>query len=197
MDPKTRRQRLTANAGEGTDKAAQFDMRMNRLTSQIRKLEVDYRRFFAGDLLVPPDELRDAIQREVRLLRSANIKGVAENFRLNSLEARLNSHLELFGRQLRKRELGEDRRRADGTAPRHDPEKGVVIDRGLEDTAVQALYRGLHGKSQTATMDIDRFRSVLARHADAIRSKTGCDEIQFRVASEGGKLKLKAKPIRQ
>ena len=46
-------------------------------------------------------------------------------------------------------------------------------------------------------MDLDRFGAYLERQAEAIRSKTGCREIQFRVAVEDGKMKLKAKPIRQ
>jgi hypothetical protein len=30
----------------------------------------------------------------------------------------------------------------------------------------------------------------------AIRERSGCDEVKFRVASEGGRVRLKAKPVR-
>jgi hypothetical protein len=29
----------------------------------------------------------------------------------------------------------------------------------------------------------------------ALKAKTGCDEVQFRLADEDGKLKLKARPV--
>ena len=42
---------------------------------------------------------------------------------------------------------------------------------------------------------IDSFQTYLRRQTEAIRQKTGCDEVQFRVAEEDGKLKLKARPV--
>ena len=46
-------------------------------------------------------------------------------------------------------------------------------------------------------MDIERFRSYIQHQAEVIRTKTGCREIQFRIAVQDGKMKLKARPIRQ
>ena len=46
-------------------------------------------------------------------------------------------------------------------------------------------------------MDLGRFRAYLDRQAEVIRKKTGCAEIQFRIAVEEGKMKLKAKPLRR
>ena len=51
--------------------------------------------------------------------------------------------------------------------------------------------------SSNPKMDLERFGAYLERQAESIRSKTGCREIQFRLAVEDGKMKLKAKPIRQ
>ena len=75
--------------------------------------------------------------------------------------------------------------------------RGVVLGGQADAVAVKALYRGLykhHG--QKPNMDLDRFHSYIDRQAEAIRAKTGCREIQFRIAVQDGKMKLKAKPIR-
>ena len=43
--------------------------------------------------------------------------------------------------------------------------------------------------------DLDSFEKYLARQIAALREKTGCDQVQFRLAEEEGKLKLKARPV--
>ena len=171
---------------------------IDRLEASINKFRVDAQRFFAGDLPLPPDELRDRILTQLRRLRSSNLQGAAENFRLGSLEARFNSHLDLFGRRLRQRETAG---RVKAEEPRRlDPVKGVVIGREAAPAAAEALFKGLYpGDPGTPKpkMDLGRFRAYLDRQAEVIRKKTGCAEIQFRIAVEEGKMKLKAKPIRR
>jgi hypothetical protein len=174
--------------GEDAIKAA--ERALNRLATKIRRFRVDGQRFLAGDLPLPPEELFDEIQKEIRKLRSRNLKSTAVKFRLSSLEAELNSHQGLLGRRIRKREQGEAHRLAEER--RLDPVRGVVIGTGGDQQATEALYEGLNRPQ----MGIDKFRNYIDRQAQAIRSKTGCNDIQFRIAVQDGKLKLKAKPIR-
>jgi len=44
-------------------------------------------------------------------------------------------------------------------------------------------------------MELEAFRGYISRQIESIRIKTGCDAVQFRLATEEGKLKLKAKPV--
>lgn len=177
---------------EGPDpKRLERDLQaLSRLVQQFR---VQGQRFLVGDLPVPPDELREKIQTKLRKLRSGNLKGAAATFRLSSLEAQFNSQLDLFGRRLRGR---EEARRASAAAaePRRrlDPVQGIVFGRELDPEATKALYSGLPSPS----MSLEKFHGYLGRQAEAIRAKTGCSEIQFRVAVQDGKLRLKAKPVR-
>ncbi|MEE8524692.1 MAG: MXAN_5187 C-terminal domain-containing protein [Thermoanaerobaculia bacterium] len=178
---------------DGTEKV---ERDIQRLAAAVQKFQIDTQRFFAGDLPVPPDELRERIQADLRRLRGANLRGAAANFRLGSLEARFNSHVELFGRRLRGREQAHRRRpAAEQKAP--DAVQGVVIGRRADPESARALYHGLHSASGKPKMDLDRFCAYLDRQSEAIRKQTGCAEIQFRIAVEGGKMKLKAKPIRR
>jgi len=146
---------------------------------------------------VLPEEARAAIARDLRALRQESGLDVAESFRLTTLEARFNVIGERFGRLLRGREEGRSpvpRAAAAPAAPRHDPAAGVVLDRRLDASAVEALFAGLASGGATR-LDLDSFRGYLAQQLEAIRAKTGSEAVQFRVAEEDGKLKLKAKPV--
>lgn len=170
--------------------------RIDRLERTIQQFYIDGQRFLAGDLPVPPDSLGDRIQAELRRLRSANLKSAAADFRLNGLEARFNSYRELLGRRLRSREQGALRQKP-VEEPVPDPVRGVVVGRHADPASAKVLYQGLHAASGKPKMTLERFRNYLDRQSAMIRQKTGCSEIQFRVAVENGKMKLKAKPIRQ
>jgi hypothetical protein len=103
---------------------------------------------------------------------------------------------------------------------RYDPQAGIVIGRSPDPGAVAALYEGLTavtagqggaplagvtgstvgsdsagGAAAGPRFDLASFGSYLQRQAAAIRDKTGCEDVQFRLAAEDGKLKLKARPV--
>ena len=193
MRPGPKVQRGGRSTDPGEEAAEKLERAMDLLAREINRFRIDAQRFLAGDLPLPPDELRDRLQSKLRELRNSRARGTAHNFRLNSLEAKLNSHADLLGRRVRSRELGEARRARDLEKPRHDPVQGVVVGRQVDSGVADALYKGLNSPS----MGIEKFRSYLGQQAEAIRTKTGCSEIQFRVAVKDGKLKLKAKPIRE
>lgn len=177
------------------DANKKLEREIDRLAARIQKFRVDSQRFFAGDLALPPDEMREKITAELRRLRGSGLKGAAASFRLGSLEAQFQSHLDLFGRRLKAREQGaaSAAARAD-TAATPDPEKGVILGKKDSAAAVETLFKGLYQRNPQ--MDLERFRAYIHRQAETIRAKTGCSEIQFRIAVQDGKTKLKAKPVR-
>lgn len=171
----------------------QLEREIDRLAASIQRFRVDSQRFFAGDLKLPPDELRDKIATDIRRLRGKNLKAASASFRLGTLEAQFQSHQDLFGRRLRQREESDKRVATHVEKPAPDPMQGVILGAANDGPAVEALYRAL----QNPKMDLDRFRVYIERQADAIRDKTRCREIQFRIAVQDGKTKLKARPIRR
>ena len=161
---------------------------LNRLERVIRTLHVDYQRFLAGDLKIPPQEA--AARDTVRRLRSAT-HGVAEAYRLNSLEAKLSSTVGYFNRQLRRREMVAVRKKPNA-GHAFDPAAGITLRSGAaSEQGEEQLYKAL-----APPVDLERFRAHLRRNAEAIRAKTGCQNIRFRIAVVDGKKKLKAKPVR-
>ncbi len=194
--------RTSAPAKPGSAQAAQqakkrYEREIDALAGSIHEFRIDVQRFFAGDLKLPPDDLREKIQAALRRLQSSKLAASADSFRLSSLEAQFNSHSELFGRRLRERERGGVRR-VHRPEHQHDPEKGIVFGARPAEGAVEALYKGLYlrGEKRNTTMDLERFRAHLSKQAETLRAKTGAEQIQFRIAEEDGKMKIKAKPIR-
>lgn len=172
---------------------------LDQLGRDIRQLQVDFERFFNGGLPLPPEELRNRVQTQLRNLRNINMTSAVESFRLNDLEARYNSYNELFNRRLR--DVEEGRRGphkvfAFVEKQRFDPRGGIVFGSDVDPEAAEALYHGLAaGAGDGPKFDLDSFQTYIRRQTEAIRQKTGCAEVQFRVAEEEGKLKLKARPV--
>ena len=173
------------------------EQRIDRLERQIHQFCVHFERYFSGDRPVPPEPLRLEIQSDLRQLRAGNLlRSAVDVFRVAQLEARLNSYSELFGRRVREREEGGRRSATAGPAtPAPDPARGVVMGEGLDESAVVALYRGLAASPTPPAFDLDSFRTYLGRQLAAIRAKTGCGQVQFRLVPEAGTTKLKAKPL--
>ena len=172
---------------------------LDQLQKDIRQLQIDFERFFGGGLPLPPEELRGRIQVQFRNLRNININSAVESFRLNDLEARFNSYNELFNRRLREREEGRRPAAARTALPeqqRFDPREGITFGGRFDPEAVEALYHGLAaGAADGPKFDLDSFEKDLARQVASLREKTGCDQVQFRLAEEDGKVKLKARPV--
>lgn len=173
---------------------------LDQLDREVRALRIEFEKFFNGALPVPPEEMRARVQVQIRNLRNHNIASSVEAFRLADLESRFNSYNELFNRRLREQEEGRRvglRAAAPPPPPRRfDPEKGVVVGVQMETAAVEALYEGLaKGPRDGPRFDLESFRAYLGKQVAAIRQKTGCAEVQFRIAEEDGRLKLKARPL--
>ena len=129
----------------------------------------------------------------------SNLATAVDSFRLSDMEARFNSYNELFNRRLRDSEEGRHlaARPAPPPAPRrYDPAQGIVFGDRIDPQAAEALYQGLAASpGDGPRFDLDSFQTYLARQVTAIREKTGCTEVQFRLAAEDGKIKLKARPV--
>lgn len=173
---------------------------LDQLGRDIQQLRVDFERFFNGALPFPPEELRGRVQAQIRQLRGmSNLATAVDNFRLGDMEARFNSYNELFNRRVRDNEEGRHPATRPVAPPpprRYDPEQGIVFGDRIDPRAAEALYQGLAASpGDSPRFDLDSFQTYLARQVTAIREKTGCSQVQFRLAAEDGKIKLKARPV--
>jgi hypothetical protein len=172
---------------------------LDSIENWIRQLRIDFERFLSGALPFPPEDLRTRIQNQLKELHNATNRSAVEGFRLGVLEARFNSYNELFNRRVREREEGRRIARAAATPlppPRFDPRSGILVDGKVDARAAEALYTALAaGSGGGPAFDLATFQTYLERQTAALRGKTGCAAVQFRLAEEDGKLKLKARPV--
>src|SRR4051812_40276323 len=209
MDPKrTPRAGMGAPQGAGSPQPGRPGGRqapglgdvLDQLGRDIQQLRVDFERFFNGALPFPPEELRGRVQAQIRQLRGmSNLATAVDSFRLGDMEARFNSYNELFNRRVRDTEEGRHPAARPAAPPpprRYDPAQGIVFGDRIDPQAAEALYQGLAASpGDGPRFDLDSFQTYLARQVTAIREKTGCAQVQFRLAAEDGKIKLKARPV--
>lgn len=175
-----------------------WDARFAQLTGALEQFRIDIERYFNGALTIPPEELKGRLERELRELRASPVKTAADQFRLGSFEARLNSLAELYGRRLREREEGrapKPVRIVAAERPLHDAAAGIVLSSRVDSSAVEALWQGLAAAGGGARLELETFRTYIAKQVTEIRGRTGSKAVQFRVVNEEGRLKLKAKPV--
>lgn len=172
------------------------DDALQRLDRDLKRFKIDFERFFSGNLATPPDQLRQNIQKQIQYLRMERLKTVAQRFQLNTLEARFNTLWVQFNRRLREHEEGGTTREAPVPVEKKiDTSRGIVIADSPDKDALQALYHELYGGAgRGKKTDFDSFQAYLEKQTAKIRSKTGCDQVRFRITSDDGEVKLKAKP---
>lgn len=171
---------------------------LDRLDEALRQYERDYRRYFAGDLPLPPESQEERIRARLRALRGQQLKRAADSFRLSGLEARFASYVELFGRRLREREEGRAVGRPAAVVverPTYQRDAGVVVDHRADREIVAELWNDLSRVGGAGNLDVDGLATYLERQAEAIRAKTGRSKVQFRIVEEDGRVKLKARPL--
>jgi len=175
---------------------SEHDEALQKLDRDLKRFKIDFERFFSRNLATPPDQLRQNLQKRIQLLRMERLKTVAQRFQLNTLEARFNTLWVQFNRRLRELEEGGGARETPvSKEPKIDTSQGILIAESPDKKVVQALYDDLYGGSgRGKKADFDSFQAYLEKQTAKIRSKTGCGQVRFRITSDGGELKLKAKP---
>jgi len=176
-----------------------FDRQIALLEDALRRLRIDFDRFMAGALAIPPEDQRFQIERKIRQLRQQKVRSFAQRFRLGTLEASFNTLSELHGRKLRDIERGKvPHPRLMESRQEPNPFQGFVVEGTANRSAVESLYKELYGNSgRKRKTDFGSFEKHLARQIAKLKKKTGCAKVHLRVANDGDTLKLKAKPVKK
>ena len=173
---------------------------IDRLVASLEALRIEFERFFNGALAIAPLEQRDQFARQLRVVRERPGLSAVDRFRLGQLEARFNTLGEISNRRLRDREEGRGREARPSLPPpgpaRFDPSQGIVLGDHPAGDAVEALYRAVARSQGAVQFDLNSFQRYLTKQVEAIRAKTGCREVQFRLVEEEGQTKLRARPVR-
>lgn len=159
---------------------------LDRLERDIKSLQIDFTRFFAGDLERPPTARQDELASRVQRIRAEPRTTTVDRFRLNSLAARLGSLNELFDRKMRQHAA----RRQNHVKPTDAVVAGS--ERGAR--AVRQLFHELY-KEDSKPASVASFREFLEKKVTEIRERTGCTSVQFRVIENDGQRSLRARAL--
>jgi len=170
---------------------------IDNLQKRVEEFRVESERFLSGAIIRPPDEIADRIRRSIRNLYTENIQSAVEQFRLSALEARFNTLSEFYNRRQREQEESTSSRRSSGAIEisKLDARRGVRLQAGTEEGKIRVLHTAL-SRQGAMELDLPAFQRYLDNQIRKIQSKTGCSEVSFRVAEENGKIKLKARPVK-
>ena len=83
-----------------------IEKELNDLDRAITTLKIEYERYFGGELKRPPIQARRNIEDLLRRVGNADVEKAAERFRLQSIQSRYNSFVELWEKRLQAREEG-------------------------------------------------------------------------------------------
>jgi hypothetical protein len=100
------------------------------LETELKRLEAEYHKFFAGQLPRPPWETRSRVAALVTRLDRSHIGNYGDRFRFTTLQSRWAAFIDLWDRAVRAREEG---RRGPWAQPRSAEKKPVRADRGGKD----------------------------------------------------------------
>jgi hypothetical protein len=148
----------------------QLSDRANQLEAKMIILKNRYEQFFLGIDRKPPGNDRDALHKELEMLRQISTKNTALKFKLNSLFNRFLSYERLWMRNETDIEEGRYRRdlvraRRHRNAGLPTPEDGDMSD--LESDA------GVPARPEASGIDDDRLRRIYDSY---VRAKKECNE---------------------
>jgi len=83
-----------------------IERELNELDRGITNLKIEYERYFGGELKRPPVQARRALEESLRRLGNADVEKAAERFRLQTIQSRYSSFVELWEKRMQAREEG-------------------------------------------------------------------------------------------
>jgi hypothetical protein len=196
-----------------------FNEDIDFLDRSIRRLQVEWDKFFSGLERKPPYDLRDRVEAVVKRYAHADIRNTGERYHYQSLVARYNIWSELWNKRLRALEEGrvaglhgthaQARRAARAAAAAAEaaasqtataPAEVRVSDPAGDEEALRALFdrfvQARQAVGETGAVRFESFRKLLTQQAQRMRAERGAQAVDFRLETRDGKVSLKARVIR-
>lgn len=180
---------------------------LQRLESELRRLEAEYNMYFSGRLPKPPWETRARVEALVKQYDRMHIPNYGERFRFTTLQSRYATFVDLWDRGLRAREEGRPGPFAQRRAER-EPEPQRSADRILhvasfrdpvrEIDKLTELYESLaEARRETGgeAVPFHKFADLVKTQVQKLQ-QSGTPEVAFRVAVKDGKVSFTARALR-
>jgi hypothetical protein len=199
-----------------------FADELDQLEGQLRRLQIEWEKFFGGQERRPPTDLQAKLETAIRRHAGTDIRNLAERFRYQAITSRFTTFNELWTKRLRANEEGRPlgfhgRLAALATpaasvpeppaavpsapqTPRPSPEREHRVADPTRDVAsVRALYDTFAASRRgtgEAPVRYETFEKLVAQQAQRLIAEKGARAIDFRVETKDGKVSLKARPVK-
>lgn len=188
-----------------------LDETLKALERKLKMVKFEYDKYFLGSRPNEPVMLRGEVQKAVMVLSQNPIRNTAERFRFNSINSRFQAFKRQWDATLRQIEAGtykrhrfkadlRDRERGVATtaAPTLAPETPSAESEGDRMSRIFEAYRdaAVGCGQDTSKLTQAKLEKVIAKQEAAIRKKLDCQQVDFRVVVQDGKVKLKASASR-
>lgn len=178
-----------------------------QVENDFNQLKVDYMLFLNDQVKVEPYALREDMMRKLKRLRNLSNLRTEDQFRCNNLISKVQSHLQLWDRQLERKYRGDGMQR-----PKHkktqppprpaQPENKTVVirDVGNQREKVVELYDEymrlnlLLGARKM--VNFSKFQSFINNQTQKIQNKGG-DQVRYEVVMQDQKVVIKSKSVKK
>ncbi|MEO8260284.1 MAG: MXAN_5187 C-terminal domain-containing protein [Acidobacteriota bacterium] len=184
-----------------------IDQDLQRLETELKRLEVEYNMFFAGRLTKPPWDTRGRVEALVKQYDRAHFQNFGDRFRFQSLQSRFNTFVALWDRGLRAREEGRPGpfpvRRADEPDDPKRPQDRILRVTTLQDPMreldrLQELYESVMEARRESGLDVvpfQKFAELVTSQVSQLRSGDS-GQVAFRVMVKDGKVRFTARALK-
>lgn len=173
------------------------DLKARELLDQIEKdmlrLRQAYEGFFLGERRSEPSEDKVRLEDRMRKIAQRKLVSSTDQFRFNNMQSKFYSLTNLWTRKVRDLEEGRAYRSSEGFFVEGlPPETGPTISGHISET-VDRLWR-TREECGIATSDTElaALRETLERKAKELSDQHSGKRVEFRIAIEDGKPKVKA-----
>ena len=184
-----------------------LDREIDRLESELKRLEAEYNMFFAGRAPRPPWELRGRVDVLVKKLDRQRIQNTAQRFRFITLQSRFMTFVDLWDRGQRAREEGRSGgivRAAQGERQPKPTDMRVLYVAALHNPSddrqkLDDLYESVSAARRdtgSPPVPFDRFAALVKQQISKLQAGGG-EEVAFRVAVQDGKVTFTARSTRR
>lgn len=192
---------------------ATIDEELSRLEKDLRVLKIEYEQFFGGGRPRPPADTQWRVETTIkRYYDRGGEMSFAQRFRYNNLASSYAKYHEMWRKKMKQKEEATEHRHfgaaakavAEQRAARRRSVKATVAfalsisNPEQESEKIERLYQELlrareEAGEKAGAPTLADFGRFVQRKTQELKEKKGCDAVEYRVAMEEGRVRLKAR----
>ena len=189
---------------------------LSQIEDGIRRLQIEWDKFFSGIERKPPSELKARVEALIRRWANEELRNNTERFRYQTLTARYNTFAELWNKKLRAREEGKafgvHGLKAETLPPPPPPGREAlapaarpggpvrIANPGHDVDSVRRLYDAFidarAASGEGGPVKFESFQKLIGQQTSRLLGDKAGQSVEFRLETADGKVSLKAKVVK-